>query len=90
MTELLALLSFYYACSGPAITGELTQGERFACNRAYQAAKVLFLDPADRPGLNEEFTRAQNIEAYRRFKAWERANPDLVQEMKARASERSL
>jgi len=57
MPELLTLLSFYYACSTMAAAGELTQGERFECNRTYQSAKLLFLDPQDRPPPGSEISR---------------------------------
>ncbi len=90
MSEILTLLSFYYACSALAAEGLLTQGERFECNRAYQTAKVLFLDPEDRPAPGEDISNPLNKEAYRRFKAWERANPALVEEMKARGPETFL
>lgn len=90
MTELLTLLSFYYACSGMAAVGELTQTQRFECYRTYQEAKVLFLDPSERPAAGTDFTPMQNREAYLRFKAWERENADLVDEMKARGAETFL
>lgn len=90
MSELLTLLSFYYACSALAADGQLTQGERFDCNRTYQAAKILFLDPEDRPAPGAEIPAMLNKEAYRRFKDWEAENADLVRQMKARGPETFL
>lgn len=81
--ELVTLLAIYYACSQEAEHGRLTQEERFACNVTYQQAKRLFLDEAERaPGT--QITPAQNVKAYRRFKAWEQENAEIVHMLKSR------
>lgn len=82
MAEIVALLSIYYSCASLAEHGLLTQEERFACNATYQEAKVLFL-AEDAPALGTTLSPEQNTLAFRRFKAWEAANEDLVRQLKA-------
>ena len=88
MTELLALLSFYYICTQDAAAGLLTQQERFECNATYQDAKrVLLLEVY---GLETEpnLTPSENVLAYKTFKAWEDQNAQLVAELKAQRPKR--
>ena len=81
MTQLIALLRVYYQCSAMAEAGLLDRSERFACSETYQEVKAQFLDPDQRmPGA--VITSQDNSEAYRRFKAWEAANEDLILSLK--------
>jgi hypothetical protein len=83
MMELVTLLAVYYTCAEEAAHGRLTQTQRFACNETYQQAKNIFLDAEYRiPGTY--IPPAANVAAYRRFKAWEAENADLVADLKGR------
>ena len=76
MTDLLRLLSLFYACDVAAETEFPTPTEWARCMAHYHAVKAHFADGMSGP-------QAQ-IEGYRRWKAWEDANPALVAELRSR------
>ena len=80
MTDFLAMMALYYACSGEAEFGRLTQQERFACNALYQDVKRAFLDEQ----ALERMSPQDHALGYARFKAWEHENAGLVAELKRR------
>ncbi|QBF32800.1 hypothetical protein [Thalassococcus sp. S3] len=85
MSEFLRLLAIYYLCDSTAAIRPLTASEVSACMSTYETVKVHFVRPGDLapPGTPERV--AQNRQAYRGFKAWERDNAALVSNMRARA-----
>ncbi|MEM7631692.1 MAG: hypothetical protein AAF227_06705 [Pseudomonadota bacterium] len=76
MTDLLRLLSLFYACDVAAETTFPTPDEWARCMGHYHAVKAHFAGDLTGP-------QAQ-IEGYRRWKAWEDANPALVTELRSR------
>ena len=76
MTELLRLLSLFYACDVAAETQFPTPSEWARCMGHYHAVKEHFADDLSGP--------AAQIEGYKRWKAWEDANPALVAELRDR------
>ena len=76
MTELLRLLSLFYACDVAAETRFPSPSEWARCMGHYHAVKAHFAD--DLTGAEAQ------IEGYRRWKAWEKANPVLVAELRSR------
>ncbi len=75
MTELLRLLSLYYACDQIAAQRPLSSAEVAACMDHYTAVKSHFSEPQD-----------TNVDAYLRFKAWEQANPAMVAQIRQRSA----
>ena len=69
MTEFLAILTLYYACSVAAETRPLSHAELVQCTATYNSVKHHFL-PED--------TGAGRHDAYLGFKRWEQDNPALV------------
>lgn len=78
MTTFFALLSAYYICDAAAAVGTLTLSEITECVHRYEAVKAEFVPPdASGPEAGRE--------GYRRFKAWEAENPEIVARMKSEA-----
>ncbi|WP_415921053.1 hypothetical protein [Tateyamaria sp. SN6-1] len=76
MTELFRLLSLFYACDVAAETRFPSPDEWARCMGHYHAVKEHFAEDLNGP--------AAQIEGYRRWKAWEDANPALVAELRGR------
>ena len=76
MTDLIRLLSLFYACDVAAETQFPSPQEWATCMGHYHAVKAHFADDLSGP-------QAQ-IEGYRRWKAWEAAHPALVAELRGR------
>ncbi|MEL7099622.1 MAG: hypothetical protein AAGM84_12405 [Pseudomonadota bacterium] len=70
MTEFLRVLALYYACDGAAAIRQLTPSEWAQCTRHYEAVK-------------SHFDGTTSAERYTAFKTWERANGELVAEIRA-------
>jgi hypothetical protein len=84
MTQILALLSFYYLCDQAAATRGLAPHEVARCMATYERMKLEFID--EEPARIGTPARVrQSRLGYRGFKAWEAANPDLVRDMRAEA-----
>ena len=77
MTELLRLLSLYYACDVAAETQFPSPTEWARCMGHYHAVKMAFAWDLTGP-------EAQ-IEGYRRWKTWEAENGDIVADLRSRA-----
>lgn len=75
MTDLLRLLSLFYACDVAAETTFPTPDEWARCMGHYHAVKAHFAGDLTGP-------QAQ-IEGYRRWKAWEAENALLVAELRS-------
>jgi hypothetical protein len=82
--QFLALLLAYYSCDAAAQAQQPLGGDRLACVETYEEVKSWFapLDPAP-PGTPEY--GAQRIATYEAFRAWEAANAELVEELRAEA-----
>ena len=84
MSPLLKLLAFYYLCDQAAATQALSSSDVATCMANYERIKMAFID--ERPAAPGTATRiAQNRLGYAGFKAWEAANPDLVEDLRAKA-----
>jgi hypothetical protein len=82
--QFLALLLAYYSCDAAAQAQQPLGGDRLACVETYEEVKSWFapLDPAP-PGTPDY--AAQRIATYEAFRAWEAANAELVEELRAEA-----
>jgi hypothetical protein len=82
--QFLALLLAYYSCDAAAQAQQPLGGDRLACVETYEEVKSWFapLDPAP-PGTPEY--GPQRIATYEAFTAWEAANAELVEELRAEA-----
>lgn len=80
MPPFLALLSAYYLCDAAAALHPIPPATAQACAAHYEAVKATFLEEG-------ETGPAARTEAYRRFKAWEAANADLVDHLRDEARE---
>lgn len=78
MTTFIALVSAYYMCDAAAAQHPLPPDLAQGCAAQYEAVKAEFIDDA------ETGPQARRM-GYLRFKAWERANPDLVARLRADA-----
>ncbi len=84
MTELLRLLAVYYLCDAAAAVRPLSAAEVAGCIEVYGRVKSQFSAPEGAaPGSPDSVAR--NAAAYAAFKAWEAANPDLVEDMRRAA-----
>ncbi|SHI04843.1 hypothetical protein [Marivita hallyeonensis] len=84
MSPILKLLAFYYLCDQAAATQVLSSGDVATCMANYNQIKLEFIDEVPAP-LGTPARAAQNRLGYAGFKAWEAANPDLVEELRAKA-----
>ena len=84
MSPLLNLLSFYYLCDQAAAQQVLSASDVADCMANYDRIKHEFINQAPAPMGSAE-RAAQNRLGYISFKSWEAANPDLVQEFRAKA-----
>ena len=89
MSPLLNLLSFYYLCDQAAAQQVLSASDVADCMANYDRIKLEFIDQAPAPMGSAE-RAAQNRLGYVGFKLWEAANPDLVQEFRAKAQGRLM
>ncbi|WP_121630589.1 hypothetical protein [Tropicibacter alexandrii] len=84
MSPFIALLSLYYLCDQGAALRPLPPSDAQRCARHYEQVKLTFLDETPAPS-GSEARAAQNLAAYRKFKAWEAANPALVEGLRKTA-----
>lgn len=77
MSEILRILVMYYACDIAAEARFPSPEEWARCMGYYTQVKTHFAAQADGP--------ARLVEGYRNFKDWERANPALVADLRARS-----
>lgn len=85
MTTLFTMLMLHYLCDQTANMRALSHGEAAYCMENYQAIKLSFIN-AEAPAQDTNVRAVQNRQAYARFKAWEAANPEMVADLKSRAS----
>lgn len=84
MSPILNFLPFYYLCDQAAAQQVLSASDVADCMANYDRIKLEFIDQAPAPVGSPE-RAAQNRLGYIGFKSWEAANPDLVQEFRAKA-----
>lgn len=87
MTQILALLTLYYACDQAAAHRGLHGPEVTSCMANYEVLKLAFIDEAPAP-LGSPERAAQIRLGYTGFKLWEAENADLVEEMREQARDR--
>ena len=75
MTNLVFLLSLYYHCDAAAAQMALSVEDARRCTEVYNAVKAEFAPT----GATEPYA------GFLEFKSWERANPDLVADLRQRA-----
>ncbi|WP_136657078.1 hypothetical protein [Nitratireductor sp. XY-223] len=85
MPEMLNLIGALYVCNLLAEQGPLTRQQITECGQYQEAVKMRFLtsneieDMRGRP-LAERYMIS--LKGYERFKAWEMANPDIVERLR--------
>lgn len=84
MSQILPLLSLYYLCDLAAAERWMNKEEVDRCMANYNELKLEFIDETPAP-LGTPERAAQNLLGYRGLKAWEAANPELVEELRAEA-----
>lgn len=75
MSEFLSILALCYACDAAAATRPLSHAEVMACMDHYDSVKSYFAHP--------EAAQQDPAGAYRSFKDWERANADMVAQLRS-------
>ncbi len=92
MPDFFTVLALYYLCEAAALTRDLSTEERWMCFNTYENVKSHFIDE-DAPAPSDTAERAEQLrDAYTAFRAWEEANPEIVQDMReeARAAAEAL
>ncbi len=93
MTDLLTLVGVLYACNMMAEQARLAPDQALLCERTHHAVKLKFLTAAELDSLENLPTGKQyriGLEGYRRFKTWERDNPELVERLRREQEQRVL
>jgi hypothetical protein len=91
MSVIQALLTSYYLCDAAASHGALDTTAILHCIGVYQSVKAQFLTEEELAALGADplgFGGEQGQVAYRRFSAWETANPTIVARLRAEAEAR--
>lgn len=85
MNEFIAALGVVYACNLLSEQGPVSADLAFQCVRAHEAVKLRFLTAEEVAQLSRLSLREQNViklRGYRRYKAWEDDNPDIIRRIR--------
>lgn len=85
MSEFLSVVAIYYLCDAMAAARHLTMQETMHCTRTYDTVRSYFVTEFDLAPRGTPERIAQMREGYTGFKAWENANRDRVDQMRAEA-----
>ncbi|MEL6532741.1 MAG: hypothetical protein AAFQ06_06840 [Pseudomonadota bacterium] len=85
MGEFLTLLLSYYLCDATAATRPMGTAERAACIETYDEVKTYFVPGFELAPEGSLDRFAQMQAGYVAFKAWEEANAETVEELRATA-----
>jgi len=85
MAEFLSVLSIYYLCDAMASARHLTMEETMHCGRTYDTVRSYFVTEFELAPRGTPERIAQMRQGYLGFQAWEEANAQLVDDMKAEA-----
>lgn len=87
MTDFMFVAALYYACDQAALEARLSASDIIRCSLVYETVKVQFLSEEEQKSLATLDIRDRTAvmqTAYRRFRAWEEDNPDLVESLRTR------
>jgi hypothetical protein len=85
MSEFLGVVAIYYLCDAMASARHLTMAETMQCGRTYDTVRSYFVPEFELAPRGTPEHIAQMRAGYLGFQAWEDANADTVDQMRAEA-----